>query len=292
MSARSSLLPPVSRRARHVLARRVQSLRRGERELPTYFVVGAKRAGTTSLDEYIVDHPLVLRGLVEKGCRYYDVNYGRGPAWFRSHLPLVADVDRRTRRLGGRPIVGESSPYYSFHPDAARRIADDVPDARLLFVLRDPVQRAWSHYRYEVARGFETLGPLEALAAEADRLAGLDLAADDPAPLDDSTLAFAHRHFSYLSRSRYAAQLARLHRHFAPEQVLVLKSESLFAEPDATMGRVFEHLGLPAHRGREHRAHKALGDASVPADFRAAVESAVSDDLLALTELAPGIGWA
>lgn len=277
----SSLLPPLSRRVRHVAARRLHALRRGPREAPTYFVVGVKRSGTTSLDEYVVDHPLVLRGLVEKGSRYYDVNYDKGPAWFRTHLPLVSDVDRQERRLGARPIFGESSPYYCFHPDAPARIAADVPDARLLLLLRDPVQRAWSHYRYEVARGFETLEADEALAQEEQRLA-------DP---DPRARAYAHRHFSYAGRSRYAEQLRRLHTHFSPEQVLVLRSETLFERPTETMDRVFDHLGLPPHRQTEHRAHKALQAQPVPESFRALLTAAVADDLAALPAEAPGVSW-
>jgi hypothetical protein len=276
-----SLLPPVSRRARHVLARRWHALRPGEREQPTYFVVGVKRAGTTSLDEYVTDHPLVMRGLVEKGSRYYDVNYHRGPAWYRSHLPLVADVDRLERSLGARPILGESSPYYCYHPDAAARIAADVPDARLLLLLRDPVQRAWSHYRYELARGFETLGPEEALDNEADRLA-------QPDPQER---ARAHRHFGYVGRSRYAEQLRRLHEHFTSEQVLVLRSETLFADPVTTMDRVFAHLGLPPHRQDEHRPHKALRPEQVPAAFAERVRAGIADDLADLGTLLPGISW-
>ena len=274
MSSRS-LLPPVSRRLRHLAARRLHALRRGERELPTYFIVGAKRAGTTSLDEYVVDHPLVLRGLVEKGCRYYDVNYARGPAWFRSHLPLSADLDRLERDLGARPIVGESSPYYCYHPEAPARIAADVPGARLLFVLRDPVQRAWSHYRYEVQRGFEDLDPDAALAAEAGRLA----------QADDEARWFAHRHHSYVGRSRYAEQLRRLHEHFPEEQVLVVQSERVFTEPEATMARVFDHLGLPPHVQGDYRAHKALRAAAVPEEFRATVGAAIADDLADLATL-------
>ena len=201
----------------------------GPRELPRYFIVGAKRAGTTSLDEYINAHPLVLRGLVEKGCRYYDVNYCRGPEWFRTQLLPVAEVDRLERKLGQRPILGESSPYYAFHPESAQRIAADVPDARLIFVLRDPVERAWSHYRYEVARGFETLDCAEAFATESSAVA-------DP---DTATRQRNHRHFSYAARSRYAEQLVRLRAPFDPEQVLVIESERLFDEPRATMDRVF-----------------------------------------------------
>lgn len=271
----SSLLPPVSRRAHHLLARQINRLRRGEREFPTYFIVGAKRAGTTSLDEYLIQHPLVLRGLVEKGCRYYDVNYHRGPAWFRTHLPVVADVDRLEARLGARPIVGESSPYYCFHPDAPARIAADVPGARLIMMLRDPVQRAWSHYRYEKARGFEPLGPLEALEAEERRLGGSA----------ETTAEYAHRHFSYLGRSLYGEQVTRLLKHFPREQLLLVNSEDLFAEPAATMQQVFSHVGLPGHAGDGYLPHKALGDAAVPDDFAAFLHNRLTEDLAVLGNL-------
>ncbi len=257
----------------HVARRRAGAWRPGDRELPTYFIVGAKRAGTTSVDEYVVDHPLVLRGLVEKGCRYYDVNYDRGQRWYRGHLPLRADLDRLERRLGARPIFGESSPYYCFHPEAPARIAADVPAARLLFVLRDPVERAWSHVRYEIARGFESLSPVEALDAEEGRLA----------QVDDEARWYAHRHFSYVARSRYAEQLDRLHRHFAPEQVLVLQSERIFTDPASVMATVFDHLALPAHRQAAYRAHKVLRPEEIPAAFRTRVEAGIADDLARLT---------
>ncbi len=268
----TSLLPPVSRRAGHALRRRANALRPGEREQPRYFIVGAKRAGTTSLDEYVVDHPLVLRGMVEKGCRYYDVNYDRGPRWYRGHLPLRSDIDRLEQRLGGRPIFGESSPYYCYHPEAPARIAADVPAARLLFALRDPVERAWSHVRYEIARGFETLSPVAALDAEAQRLA----------QVDDTSRWFAHRHFSYVGRSRYHEQVQRLLQHFSPEQLLVLQSERIFSDTQAVMGDVFDHLGLPPHRQAEYRAHKVLAAEEIPDEFRARVHDAVADDLALL----------
>ena len=175
VSEKSTLLPPASRRLRHAAARRLHALRRGERELPRYFIVGAKRAGTTSLDEYIVDHPLVLRGLVEKGCRYYDVNYHRGPAWFRGHLP----AERRPRPPGGQARgpadrSGSPAPTTASTPRRRRASPPTCPTPGILMVLRDPVQRAWSHYRYEITRGFETLDPVAALEAEAERLADPD----------------------------------------------------------------------------------------------------------------------
>ena len=120
VSGGSTLLAPRHGERSHLVRRAGYRLRPGPRELPRYFIVGAKRAGTTSLDEYINAHPLVLRGLVEKGCRYYDVNFSRGPDWFRKQLLPVATVDRLERKLGQRPIVGESSPYYAYLPDGRR----------------------------------------------------------------------------------------------------------------------------------------------------------------------------
>ncbi len=263
------LLAPRHRRALHRVRRAGYRLLPGRRELPGYFIVGAKRAGTTSLDEYINAHPLVLRGLVEKGCRYYDVNYWRGPDWFRQQLLPVSEVDRLERKLGQRPIVGESSPYYAFHPQAAGRIAADVPDARLIFLLRDPVERAWSHYRYEVARGFEPLDYADAFRAEDARLA-------EP---DDHIRADNHRHFSYAARSRYAEQLVRLRAHFAPEQVLVIESERLFAEPHATMATVFDHLALDPLPVAPYETFKGQPASAVPDDAAAMIRSAVADDV-------------
>jgi hypothetical protein len=277
MSA-GQLLAPRRRRALHRVRRAGYRLRPGPRELPTYFIVGAKRAGTTSLDEYLNAHPLVLRGLVEKGCRYYDVNYGRGPAWFRQQLLPTAEVDRLERRLGRRPILGESSPYYAFHPEAAARIAQDVPDARLIFVLRDPVERAWSHYRYEVARGFEELDWAEAFAREEERLAHADTA----------TREHNHRHFSYTARSRYAEQLVRLRSHFDPEQVLVIESERLFDEPGPTMERVFRHLALEPVPMSSYETFKGQSASAVPAGAAELLRAAVADDVARLEGL---LGW-
>ena len=272
------LLAPRRRRALHRVRRAGYRLRPGPRELPTYFIVGAKRAGTTSLDEYINAHPLVLRGLVEKGCRYYDVNYSRGPAWFRQQLLPVAEVDRLERKLGQRPILGESSPDYAFHREAPARIAKDVPDARLIFVLRDPVERAWSHYRYEVARGFETLDWPEAFATEEQRLADGDTA----------TRERNHRHFSYAARSRYAEQVVRLRAHFDPEQLLVIESERLFDEPGETMERVFRHLSLDPVPMESYETFKGQSASAVPAEAAAMIRAAVADDVARLDGLLGG----
>lgn len=269
-----SLVAPVSHRAVQAGRRIAYIAFRGLRELPTYFIVGAKRAGTTSLNEYVVDHPDALRGLVEKGSRFFDVNYERGPAWFNRTLIPRWQIDRLEQRTGVRPIYGESSPYYCFHPDSPSRIAQHVPNARLIFLLREPALRAWSHYRYEVARGFETLPFVEAVEAEAGRLGQRDATSRE----------FSLRHHSYVARGQYASQLARLRQHFDPEQVLVIQSETLFGQPKDTMSRVFAHLGLRQYEGAAYKPFKENTRAGIPDEAARILDGRFDDSNAQLRE--------
>ena len=214
--------------------RAVSSLRplvRREGMEPGFLVIGTKRGGSTSCYDWIVRHPQVAPCLTGKGTHYFDVNYGRGEAWFRSGFPA--------QRAPWR-ITGEGSPYYMFHPLAAERIAATLPQVRLIAVLRDPVERAWSHHKYELARGNETLAFADALDTEPERLAGEEerLRAD---PAYDS---YEWRYHAYLRRGHYAEQLAHLFDHVDRERVLVLRSEELFADPHEQLARVWAFLGL------------------------------------------------
>ncbi|HET8600139.1 MAG TPA: sulfotransferase domain-containing protein [Segeticoccus sp.] len=202
---------------------------------PTFLVVGTKRGGTTSTYHWIVRHPSIAPCRALKGTHYFDVNYGRGPGWFRSKFEPLSS---------GFQITGEASPYYMFHPLAPARIARALPDVKLILVLRDPVARLWSHYQYEVARGHEHLSVTEAVAAEPSRLRGeVQRMQADPA-----YESFSYRHHSYLSRGHYAEQLERLYEFFAAEQVLILQSERLFADPNLELTKVWEFLDVPPVR--------------------------------------------
>ena len=142
------------------------------------------------------------------------------------------------------------------------RVAEHLPQVKLIALLRDPVGRAHSHYQHEVARGFETLSFEEAIEAEPARLAGEAerMAAE---PLYNS---FEHQHHSYLARGRYAEQLDRWRARFDDQQLLVLSSERFFREPEDTFARVLEFLELPAFTPgayEKHNAHdyRQMGDA-------------------------------
>jgi Sulfotransferase domain len=230
----------------------------GLRLLPDYLIIGAQRAGTTSLHRYLVQHPGVRTMLRTKGVHFFDTAYGRGMSWYASRFPTRLAAWWVARRHGVELRTGEASPYYLFHPQVPARVAEHLPRVKLIALLRDPVVRAYSHYQHEVARGFEPLSFEEAIEAEPDRLAG-ETERMLAEPLYHS---FAHQHHSYLARGRYLEQLERWRARFDDRQLLVLSSERFFAEPDHTFGRVLEFLELPAftppggyekHNGYDYR---------------------------------------
>lgn len=130
---------------------------------PGYLIIGTKRGGSTSLAAWVSQHPQTAPCLSNKGTHFFDINYPRGPQWYFSRFEKPRDGWRTT---------GEASPYYMYHPAAPERIATTLPEVKLIAVLRDPVERAWSQYRYEVSRGNETETFERALDLEPERLRG------------------------------------------------------------------------------------------------------------------------
>jgi len=228
------------------------------RVLPDFVVIGAQKAGTTSMYAYLSAHRDVLPA-GRKEVHFFDLNYDRGERWYRSMFPLRANVAARSRLGRRRVITGEASPYYLFHPLAAQRAAGLVPDARLVVLLRDPVERAWSHYRHEVAAGREPLGFDEALDAEPARLAGIDAAlragGSAPDPPDTSN----HRRYSYVSRGLYADQLRAWLAVFPRDRLLVLTAEELFVRPEPQWRATVDFLGLDASCPPAFDVHNAGG---------------------------------
>ena len=153
-------------------ARATGRLTASARMTPSFLIVGAQRCGTTSMYKTLSQHPVVLPAVLHKGAHYFDTGYAHGPAWYRGHFPLLATARRAARSPAQLPITGESSPYYMFHPLAGQRIAARPAGVRLLVLLRDPVERAYSAHTHETARGFETEPFERALELEPVRLAG------------------------------------------------------------------------------------------------------------------------
>lgn len=202
------------------------------RPLPDFLILGAQKAGTTALYAYLRWHPEIT-GPAWKEVSYFDRHYRRGERWYRGHFPTRA----------GERVVGEASPGYLFHPLAPERVRATVPHAKLIVLLRDPVDRALSHYHHEVALGREALSFEEAIEAEPGRTRG----EEERLLRDPGYFSHAWWDHTYLARGRYAEQLERWLSVFPREQLLVVGSDELAAEPARAYAQVLELLGAPPH---------------------------------------------
>ena len=274
-------LPPVVMRARQAVpgparralkwgARSYGGRTAAARPLPDFLIIGAKKAGTSSLMNWLLRHPAVARMFPAaervKSPHYFDINFWRGARWYRSHFPTRGVRRRIERKLGALTVTGEASPYYLFHPASAERAGTLLPDVRVIALLRDPVSRAYSNFWDRKAFGAEELDSFEkALAAEPERFATVD---QDRLAHDAHYYSFAHDHHSYLARGRYAEQLRAWMDHVPPERMLVLSAEDMFTDPQGTFRQVQRFLQIPV-RDVELDLFNARPRATMNADTRA-----------------------
>lgn len=244
IEADSAKVDRAQGRAREFVARQLRVY-----TLPAFMIIGAQKAGTTSLASYLAAHPNVVSPSF-KEIHFFDLNYLKGESWYRSHFPIGArrriSVFGRASRL--RAI--DATPYYLLHPDAPRRVSQMLPDIKIVILLRDPVYRAYSHYHHEVRLGTEHLTFEEAIKAESERTAeDLERLCAQP-----SYPGFNYQHFSYLQRGIYSEQIYRWLRYFRREQFLILSSELFFKDPGATYRRVLKFIGVPDWEPATYRA--------------------------------------
>lgn len=227
------------------------------RSLPDFLIIGAQKGGTTSIYRYLSMHPQVRFGRVKEADYFSNYSFG-GERWYRAQFPVRAPWRHW--------MIGDASPYYLFHPHAADRAAELLPGAKLVAVLRNPVDRAYSHYQHVVSRGHEALDFEAALEREA-----LAVPVESQRMLDDPAYrSLTHERHSYVSRGEYARQLERWLRRFPRENLFVLQSEQMFEAPNAVMARVYEFLGLDAIRIDDPGQFKRGDyDTGMPASTRA-----------------------
>jgi hypothetical protein len=188
------------------------SLRHGApQRLPTFLVIGAMKAGTTSLYHYLRAHPQVFMPAVKEIAFFAKEDvWRRGIPWYRQQFasagPAVVALGEASTRYTNYPL----------HGGVPERIARHVPDARLLYLLRDPIERIRSHYQHRIAVGTERLPLEEALFSN---------------PI-------------YLDFSRYGMQIEQYLEHFSRDQLLIVTSEDLRTHRQVTMRRIYEFLDV------------------------------------------------
>jgi hypothetical protein len=248
----------------------------GGRPLPDFLVLGAQKAGTTALYDYLYRHP-AISGPRWKEVSFFDRHWRRGERWYRGNFPR-----------GAAPPVGEASPSYLFHPLAPERVRSLLPDARLIALLRNPVDRAFSHYQHEVALGREPLSFEDALAREDERTRGeVERMAADP-----GYFSRAWWNWTYRDRGLYAEQLERWYAVFPREQLLVVATDELAAAPAETYARVLAFLDAPPHELDAYPRVFSREYEQLPAATRASLSAFYASPNARLYELlGRDLGW-
>jgi len=185
--------------------------RTSEARSPNFLVIGAMKSGTTSLYHYLRAHPeIYMPDLKEVDYFTSELNWGKGRHWYARQFASASPSER---------MLGEASTSYTKYPryqGVAKRIAEHLPDVKLIYIVRDPIDRMRSHYQHNAVLGEEN------------------------ASIDDALLTNP----SYLDCSRYAMQIEHYLDHFARDQVLIFSSEDLRHARASTIQRVFQFLGV------------------------------------------------
>lgn len=266
------------------LGRRSDSWRR---TIPGLLIIGAQRAGTTALAQDLGEHPQMARPQ-RKEVHFFDRHHDRGLGWYRSHFPTLRRMDQ-IRGAYGNATTGEATPNYLLHPHAAKWAKDELPGVRVVAMLRDPVDRAHSHWQLMTRQGKEDRDFAAALALEPQRI-GPDLERLCEDPSHSATNLWT---YSYRTRGCYAAQLARWIDEIGRERVFVIRSEDYRHNPAVTYQRLLDFLGLRPFSPRQFAtAHTAV---------RSSIDPAVERELRSFYEphnealrqlLGSDIGWS
>ncbi len=248
----------------------------GMREVsaPDFVIIGTQRGGTTSLHAYLRSHP-DIETPAKKELHFLTDRFERGAEWYVGQFP--ATVPSGT-------LVGEATPYALFHPLAPRRLRDVAPHARIIALLRNPVDRAYSHYLHERARGHESLSFEDAIAAEPGRLLSLETRIAS----GELLVSDMHKRASYIERGRYARQLERWLAAFPRGQLLIVRSEDLYGDPAGATERVTDFLDLRPLRGDVFSTHNATAGPPMRPQIRDMLACEFAADNDRLTEL---LGW-
>ena len=202
---------------------------------PDFIIIGTQKGGTTSLYYYLVKHPKIMPSLI-KEIDFWSTKYHRGLGWYLAHFPPI---------LAGQTILtGEATPSYLDSRETAGRLAQTFPQMKLIIVLRNPVDRAVSHYYQWVNMNWEFRSLEEAMISEIERLSG-------------PNISYWNQPNSYIARGVYVEFLKAWLEVFPKDQILIISSETFYSNPAVSLKEIFNFLGLPDHPLKEYKKYNA-----------------------------------
>lgn len=232
-----------------------------------FVIAGTQKGGTTALARLLRQHPEIGMAAT-KELHFFDDD-----RHFPGGEPDYGAYHANFDPLPSARVCGEATPVYMYWEPAAARMRAYNPALKLIMILRNPTDRAWSHWRMTTRRGEETLDFSTAIRTEAERCR--------------EALPGQHRFYSYIDRGRYATQLRRLRGFFPAEQMLVLRNEDLRDDAQAAMARMCDFLGVDPVPVRSRPA-KGTGENGMSTEDRAHLAGCFAEELDALEEL---LGW-
>lgn len=189
-----------------------------------FLICGTQKGGTTALDSYLRGHPQICMANLK------EVHFFDNDKLFRCGDPDYSLYHSNFSPAPSHKIIGEATPIYMYWQDSARRIWQYNPDMKLIVLLRNPIERAYSHWNMERHRNAEDLSFWDAIKSEEMRCR--------------QGLPCQHRVFSYVDRGFYIHQLKRVWHYFGKDNVLVVKSEYLKAKPQEVLAEIYGFLGV------------------------------------------------
>ncbi len=212
------------------LLARLRLITHEHRALPTFLIVGAQKAGTTSLYRYLAKHPNIKPNFVVKELSFFDEYYDRGLPWYKSHFSFK----RKNQHYF------EGTTHYLFHPLAPKKIKEALPNIKVIALLRNPIDRAYSSYKHQVRAERESLSFEQAIEAESERLKG----EKERLLADPSYVSHNYNHFSYLERGKYSDQIRNWLQYFPKEQMLILSSDEFFKNTQSSLEKIYGFLNI------------------------------------------------
>lgn len=257
----------------------------GRKRIPNLLVAGAQKGGTTTLHDCLSRHPQVFM-TAEKELHYFYHDSRRAEDQPGTKPPnrrwLYGRFDHDKARAAR--WRGESTPYYLFHPRVPERVARELPGLRCILLLRDPADRALSHYKMMRRFGMEDAPTFEqAVDLEPQRLAG----EDERLRSDPEYFSYEHMYHSYLARGFYHAQLTRWLEHLPAERMLVIRSEIFFTDPSRALGSVAAFLGIDDRFDLPREAANAGEPGDMDPVLRGRLDALFADDQRRLDALVP-----
>ena len=230
----------------------------GFRPLPNFIIVGGQKCGSSALYKFISQHPDVKRAFVKEPHYFSGEFSSKSKLWYRAQFP----------RVKAHQQTGEASPSYCTHPLAPKRIKEQIPDCKLVFIVRNPVDRAVSNYYHSVKYGVEDLDiekafdrPMELFDEEYQKMA------DNPTYKS----SFYNRH-AYIHKGLYMFHLKRWTNQFPRHQILILENENLLIQPQQTYDKLCHFLDLPSFKLNQYGKHNVGNSKVIAPHFKKHLE--------------------